>query len=179
MPDALSVVARAVDRATQLLTVLDRQHTVAELHERARAIRHELKTAQEAFSALGADVVAPMSGKVRGDAPETSRAAARAIRTRSGSQRHQLLALLVGGAYADWQLQSIGGIGASSERPRRLELVEAGYIEAARDDDGKLITRKHPHSGLDCQVWRATAKGRAALAQLDAGQMALAFPEGA
>jgi hypothetical protein len=161
-----------------LLGVLNRQHTEAELYVSLRGVVHELKTAQELLSAFGADVVDPHPGKAATNAPETSKGAARAISTRSGSQRHAVLRALGGvGWLADWQIQQKLAIGENSERPRRLELVEAGYVTACLDGQGKPVTIKHPISRLPCQVWRITEKGRAALSQLEAGQLAIAYPD--
>ena len=175
MGDVVDQAARALARGLELLTILSRGHTTEELHARARAVRHELETAQAFLSAFGDDIPAPRVGKATADAPETSQAAARAIRTRSGSQRHRILGDLVSaaGPLADWQIQERLGLIANSERPRRLELVEAGYVRAAHAEDGEPRTVADPASGLACQAWEPTPAGRVALSRLNAGQMVL------
>lgn len=177
MPDTITLALKAAERAGQLLRVLDREHKTDDLHRAARAVRHEVETVQDLLSVFGQDITNPREGKSASGAPETSQAAARAIRTRSGSQRHRVLAALIAWPeLADWQIQSRLNLAANSERPRRLELVEAGYVEAAVDSDGKPITFKHPESKLPCQAWRITERGRVALDVLAAGQMVIAFP---
>lgn len=175
MADALHTAARAVDRALELLRVLNVEHTTQELHSRARAVRHELETAQGYLSRFATDIPAQRAGKVGSGAPETRQAAARAIRTRSGSQRHEILRELVEvGPLADWQIQRRLGLIPNSERPRRLELVEAGYVRPARDgQNGDPVTVPDRVTKFQCQVWEATPAGRAALAKLNAGQMVL------
>lgn len=178
MSDVVRPALSALERAEVLLTVLNREHTSAELYSAVRGIRHEVRSARDLLQAFGRDVTAQLPGKVGAGAPETSQAAARAIRTRSGSQRHTLLRELRGSDLTDFQLQRDTGIVANSERPRRLELLEAGYIASATGVDGKRVTRPHPHSGLDCQVWTITEKGRNALSFLESGQQVLAYGEG-
>lgn len=174
MTDAVDLASRAVARALELLTVLNREHTTEELHARARAVRHELETAQGVLATFGLDIAAPRVGKAVVGAPETSGAAARAIRTRSGSQRHRILRELVdAGPLADWMIQHRLGLLANSERPRRLELMEAGYVRAATGDTDEALTRKDPKTGHACQVWEVTTAGRVALDRLNAGQMVL------
>lgn len=179
MAESVDLAARAVSRGLELLRVLNEEHTTEELHRRARAVRHELETAQELLSRFGTDIVAPRDGKSANEAPATSAAAARAIRTQSGSQRHRILRELKLSdescmyGMTDFELQASLRMGASSERPRRLELVEAGFVVAATDPNGVARTRKAPWSSLLCQVWQITPKGRAALAKLNAGQMVL------
>jgi hypothetical protein len=178
MSDPLDLIRRAVDRSAELLTILDVEHTPIGLHARARAVRHEIRTLQEQLSQLFSDITAQTPGKVGTASPETSRAAARAMATRTGSQRHTILAALGRQPSADWQIQSDTGIMANSQRPRRLELVEAGYVAAATDDDGKRVVVKDPDSGFDCQVWQITAKGRTALSVLNSGQMVIDYGTG-
>lgn len=174
MGDVVDQAARAVARGLELLTILSREHTTEELHARARAVRHELETVQAFLSAFSSDILAPRVGKATAAAPETSQAAARAIRTRSGSQRHRILRDLVdAGPLADWQLQMRLGLIANSQRPRRLELVEAGYVRPAVNEDGTHLTVPDPTSGLACQKWEPTPAGRVALSRLNAGQMVL------
>lgn len=46
----------------------------------------------------------------------------------------------------------------SGVRSRRNELVLAGWVTEARDDDG-APTKRRGHSGSPCQVWRAVELG--------------------
>jgi hypothetical protein len=177
MPDTITLAQKAAERATELLGVLNREHSTDDLYRAVRAVRHEVETVQDLLSAFGQDITNPREGLTRKGAPETSQAAARAIKTRSGSQRHELLRYLHRvPELADFELQRDLWIGANSQRPRRVELLRAGYIEPARDGEGKPLTTKHPTSGLQCQRWRVTERGRVALGVLEAGQMVIGFP---
>jgi hypothetical protein len=178
MPDTIDTSARALGRALYLLRVLDREHTPEELHRNARAVRHEVESAYGLLSVFGKDITNPREGLARNGAPETSQAAARAIKTRSGSQRHEILRFLhQRPELTDFELQQELAIAANSQRPRRVELLRAGYIEPATDGEGSVLTTKHPLSGLQCQRWRITSLGRAALGALEAGQMVIQFPQ--
>jgi hypothetical protein len=182
MTDTMPAIEQAVRRGLRLCEVLDNEHTVTDVHRVLRSIRHELRTAHEALQKAGANVVAPRGGQHRGDAPATSRAAAAAIRTKSGGQRHALLKLLAEvGPLADFEMQAQLNIGGSSQRPRRVELHQAGYVAPLTNEEGDsdpdlvngrdIVTRINPDSGLACELWRVTGLGRVALRQLDAGHM--------
>lgn len=188
MPDALTTALAAARRSETLLSVVDREHRSHQVYEAVRAVQTELAAVVRELTALGADVTVARGGKVGRDHPETSRAAARAITTRSGSQRHRILIALGQRPRADHELQRDVGVVGSSERPRRLELVEAGYVRAAvgRDIAGWMdrpaaekddpVTRENPDTGQQCTVWTITEAGRAALRQLEAGQMVIFEP---
>jgi hypothetical protein len=188
-PDALTVIERAAARALELLLILDREHTTEELHGNARAVRHELLSVQDSLGLFALDVPAPREGKVRADAPETGQAAARAIATRSGSQRHKILQeiSLAATGRTDAELQFILHLGGNSERPRRVELKEAGYIRVATWEDiapgqtmhppDQVATRMNPSTARACEVWTVTELGRAALRKLESGQAVLFEPE--
>lgn len=170
----LTMAGTAVFRALKLCMLLDRAHTAEELHQAMRAVRHELETAQDLLHRVNADLPAPREGLARSDAPETSRAAARAIRTRSGSQRHEILRYIASTLPpADFQMQNALRMGGNSQRPRRVELLRAGYIRPLLDDTGVPVTVKNPESGLACERWEITMLGRSALAQLESGQTVL------
>ena len=99
-------------------------------------------------------------GKVRRDAPDTSREAARLIAPRAGSKRDQVLheiaaAWAVGGA-TDEAIALALHMSPSTERPRRVELVEQGWVIDAG------FTRK-TRAGVNATVWRLTQRGRDAL----------------
>lgn len=90
---------------------------------------------------------------VRGSA--TSRQAAEEIRPERRRLRDQVLAFLRGrgqlGA-TDLEMQELLEMNPSTQRPRRIELLDGGLIE----DSG--TTRPTP-SGRKATVWRAKANG--------------------
>ncbi len=93
------------------------------------------------------------------DHPETSHEAAAGMRVRSGTaRRHVVTALHSIGerGRTDEELQWLLGMSPSTERPRRLELVQAGYVV----DTG---ARRPTASGARSIVWKITDAGRAAL----------------
>lgn len=97
-------------------------------------------------------VTAPREGLARHDAAPTSRAAARAVRVKSGSDRAKVLRVLLrDGPLTDQGIQHGTGLSADTERPRRVELVEMGLVgdhHEARSDSG------HPAT-----AWYLTEKG--------------------
>lgn len=100
-------------------------------------------------------------GIVGSDHPATSKQAARKISIKSGTQRHRVLHLIAGhgpDGVTDERIQSYG-INANSERPRRIELLEAGFVEAVPYTEATGKTA----AGLDATLWRVTPKGQAAL----------------
>lgn len=85
----------------------------------------------------------PKPGMVRRDAPDTSRAAAKAVMPRTGTQRRRVLDYIIGcgehGA-TDLELQNALGLSGNSERPRRVELVDAELIvDAGRRRRGHIV----------------------------------------
>jgi hypothetical protein len=114
-------------------------------------------------------------GLVRNDHPETAQAAAKAIKLRSGTQRAAVLIELLQADIKGWhgmcdeELQGALGLGASSERPRRVELVRMGFVE----DSGR---RTKTAAGLDAILWTITEGGRTAARKLEI-QDALPFHE--
>lgn len=93
-------------------------------------------------------------GKLRADAPETSRLALLKARPKIGTQRDRILKYVIAcldyGATDD-EISADLCIPANSVRPRRVELVEGGWIH----DSGKL--RKNGF-GNSCIVWVRTQK---------------------
>lgn len=170
MPDVVEPTLRALARAEALLRILDREHSRDELYRHVRGVRHEVQTARDHIATLGRDILPPRDGKVPENGRATSKSAARAVRTRSGSQRHQVLRAVARESLTDPELMDRTGIIPNSLRPRRLELVEAGYIEPTRNDANRVITRPNAHN-RPCIVWRITPKGTAALSMLEAGQL--------
>jgi hypothetical protein len=80
----------------------------------------------------------------------TSQAAAEEIAPRAGTLRAAVLATLQHAidGLTDEQMQDMLGMGASTQRPRRVELVQAGLV---RDSGRTRLTR----SGRKATVWVA------------------------
>lgn len=175
--DPLRIATAALDRATALCAVLDRAHTNEALHGQFRAVRQEVLAARVALANFAEPATANTPGAVRSDSPDTSRRAARAVSTRSGSQRHRILKCLADcGPLTDAELQDTLSMVGSSQRTRRNELCAAGFVRAATQDGNPLV-RARDLTGLDQQVWEATDAGRAALAKLNSGQHVMTFPD--
>lgn len=87
---------------------------------------------------------------VRGDHPETSRQAAASIAPTAATLREKVYDAIAASAagLTDEQIQRYTGIGPSTERPRRIELCEAGRVV----DSG--VTRA-TRSGRKAIVWKA------------------------
>jgi len=85
---------------------------------------------------------------------DTSKVAARLAYPRSGTQRWRVLTLLASTTLTDEEIQHRLGMNPNTERPRRVELVEGGWVE----DSGE---RRNTASERPSVVWRLTAKGRA------------------
>lgn len=182
----ITLVLAALNRMAALLRLADQEHTHSELLINVRAIAHEHQTAVAALSALGGDITANRPGSARSGDPGTSKAAARAIATRTGSQRHRILqALLIAGTEGatDPELQAQLVMVDSSQRTRRNELCQAGYVRevtvplATDGPERVTLTRPRELTGHECIVWEITDLGRSALRKLDSGQMVLAFIE--
>lgn len=102
--------------------------------------------------------------QLRHDAPDTSRAAAELVQPKSGTQRMRVLAAIAAAStmspgligLTDAEIESRLELSGNSVRPRRGELVDAGWVE----DSG--VRREHGHSGLGI-VWRLTEAGRRTL----------------
>ena len=85
---------------------------------------------------------------------DTSRAAAALIEPRTGSLRHQVFAYLRHhGPATDEKIQEELGMPASTERPRRVELVRDGLVA---DTGQRALT----HSGRRAVLWAVTSRGR-------------------
>jgi hypothetical protein len=101
------------------------------------------------------------AGRSRTAARSTSRQAALAVLPRSGAQRRRVLDAVVAVArnpqivgLTDVQLAHATGLPANSVRPRRVELVDGGWLEPAQ------TTREH--HGREHTVWVLTQKAVAA-----------------
>ena len=104
----------------------------------------------------------PPAVKVQLDAQDTSRDAAARHLPRSGTARHRVLDALGrarGAGATDEELVAHLAMNANTQRPRRVELVEAGYVRAS----GVI---RQTTGGDRAIVWTITDSGRAVLAQL-------------
>lgn len=92
-------------------------------------------------------------GKAHSLARDTERKAAREITPRTGTARARVLFAIDSTPQTDDELQRSLAMNPNTQRPRRVELVEGGYIE----DSGER--RKTP-SRSDAIVWQVTPTGR-------------------
>jgi hypothetical protein len=105
-------------------------------------------------SVRDAEVTANAEGKVTANPSTTSARAARNVEPRTGTQRARILTWIVEHPGAtDYQLSVGLGLLDNSVRPRRGELVEAGYVR----DSGRVLE----HYGSPWTVWEATVEGGA------------------
>lgn len=153
---------KCAERALALAKDLDHVRSPGDLRQIAGGLRHELdcviQRLSDGLDALTTDATADRSGKVRSDARETSRAAAEGIRIKSGTQRAKILTgLYQFGDQTDRELQERLAIDQNSERPRRIELVDGGYVAPALFADG--TARMRTHRGTEWQIWTLTTKG--------------------
>lgn len=89
--------------------------------------------------------------------PDTSHSSAAATLLRSGTARRRVLeALVFRGPRTDDELQEALSMPANTERPRRVELLNMGYVE-----DSKL--RRLTETRSPAIVWQATKAGYEAL----------------
>lgn len=95
----------------------------------------------------------PKAGKVRRDHPSTAKMAAMAVIPRSGTARWKVLQAVALVPRTDEQIQDDLHMSANTERPRRVELVEMGWIEEWKGHVGRT------RAGLDAIVWRLTEEG--------------------
>jgi hypothetical protein len=157
MSDLAALLAAAA-RARALVADLDHANRPVDRHQVAAGVGHELDTIlrglHEALQERREAVAGHRDGKVRSDAPATSRAAARQV-LRSGTNRFRVLETLAWLPATDHELQHKLGMDPSTERPRRGELVDEGFVVESG--------RTKRHKGRDWTVWRVTEAGRAAL----------------
>lgn len=86
-------------------------------------------------------------GQVRNDHPDTAQAAARQLPNAGTDRRRVLTFLRVSGGATDEEIQTGLHLDPSTERPRRVELVNAGLAHASPD---RRLTR----SGRQAIVWK-------------------------
>lgn len=101
--------------------------------------------------------------KIRHDAPDTARAAARSHLPRSGTARARVLLALADAPLTDDELQATLRMGPNTQRPRRVECVDAGWVR----DSGR---RRTTDTGHDAIVWETTDTGQAAARTIRTGQ---------
>jgi hypothetical protein len=105
------------------------------------------------------DVDADRAGKAQrpGDAAETQRLAALRVMPHTGTARRKVLDAIMVASFqgmTDEEIQDVLHMNPSTQRPRRVELVEGGWVE----DSGE---RRPTRSGMDAVVWRGTDKALA------------------
>lgn len=90
--------------------------------------------------------------------PQTSRAAADRVVGRSGTQRRRVFEALAYRAMTDPELQAHLGLGANSERPRRVELRDLDLIQPL----GERVVHGERHT-----VWTLSPQGWALILEGD------------
>jgi hypothetical protein len=91
-------------------------------------------------------------------APETERAAAVSVYPRTGTARRRVLDFIYGsGSHGatDEEIQTGLAMGANTQRPRRVELLNDGWIEDSEN-------RRKTSTGTDAVAWVMTEVGRRA-----------------
>lgn len=114
-----------------------------------------LEAVQDELSEVGKNTVGKFHAPAAG-APATELASAIAVYPRSGTQRRKVLDAIHAAGMAgltDEEISNSLKMLANTERPRRVELEEGGWIM----DSGKK--RKTEASGSDAVVWVLTEKG--------------------
>lgn len=103
------------------------------------------------------DVSEDRPGPSHHNAPETSAQAALANAPRSGTQRARVLAALVRyGGMTDDDIGTLLNLSGNAVRPRRGELVAAGFVKDSGD-------RMPSDMGNPAVVWVATERGEDAI----------------
>jgi hypothetical protein len=153
---------RCAERALRLVADLTQVRNPADLRQVSAGARGELECVireiSDGLDEQRRSATANREGKVRDDALSTSKATARNITVKSGSQRALvLLALYHRGDLTDFELQEILSLSPSSQRPRRGELVDAGFVRPVLNGEGMGITKRH--NGNDWQLWQLTDDG--------------------
>lgn len=176
LEDALADALKCAERARDLARDLDRVRGPADLRQVAAGVRQEIdciiRTVSDAQDERRKAAAGNYEGKLRMDASATSRAASRAITIKSGSQRALvLLELYGGGDLTDFEIQKRLSLAPSSERPRRGELVDAGFVRPVIHTDGPHIGmgRTKTHNGSEWQLWTLTHDGVRVAMELGGG----------
>jgi hypothetical protein len=171
-PQELLASARRLQQLTRQLDQSNRptdwQQITAGVQTEVMILVSGLTAAVEAVEALSASATANHTGKARLDARETSQQAARAVSVRTGSQRGRILVYLLNqGARTDPEIQRDLDIPPSSQRPRRVELVELGLVGPA----GTTV-----RNGQEYTCWAVTHDGFAVARRLSSGQNVVTVP---
>jgi hypothetical protein len=138
------------------------------LAERARFVARidALNASRSTPTGRGVARVSPSAsgaGLARLDGRATAKLAALQALPASGRRRRQVLDAvaqvardpkLVG--LTDLQIAQATGLRDNSVRPRRVELVDGGWLESATGSDGKVVTREH--YGREHTVWVLTQR---------------------
>lgn len=100
----------------------------------------------------------PAPGKVGHSHPDTSREAAELIAPSSGSQRFRVLRAIAGSTTGatDDEIQNALEMSGNTQRPRRMELEEMGWITVVPG------ARRPTSTGGSARVWTLTPEGRQA-----------------
>jgi hypothetical protein len=168
-------VQRSVARLQQLAADVDRLNGSpkdARTRQRKAGRDHEL----DMMAKLTADLVVGLAGigparngqlgGQRQGGMDTAAAAVELVAPKADTQRGKVLTCLrdwygSGGVYGltDVQLAKRTGLAPNSVRPRRVELVDAGWLE----DSG----RRREHNGRPHVVWQLTEAAHEALPKLE------------
>ncbi len=157
MGDPLREALSAVERGKRVLRSLAQSRRESDVNQCVGGLATEFTIIDSAIrQALGAallDAVGDRPGLTASDAPETSRAAARGITIKTGTQRGRiLLAIHNHAGLTDYEIHDVTDIKPDTLRPRRVELVDAGLVLPATD-------RKRQHGGQDWTIWTCTPLG--------------------
>jgi hypothetical protein len=97
-------------------------------------------------------LVTQPSVKVRHDARDTSVKAAAAVLPRTGTARARVLLAIADKPSTDEEMQNLLSMKNSTQCPRRIECVEAGWVQ---DSGNRALTS----SGQEAIVWELTPEG--------------------
>jgi len=153
----LAIEGRGLDGSAQAL-----------LAERGRFVRHvdALNASRSTPTRRGVARVSPGAsgaGLARHDGRATAKDAALRAAPNAGTNRRRVLDAvaqvardpkLVG--LTDLQIAQATGLRDNSVRPRRVELVDGGWLEPATGSDGTIVTREH--YGREHTVWVLTQR---------------------
>jgi hypothetical protein len=155
MIDNLTKAMACAERALALVRDLDQVRGPGDLAQVKAGAAHEMdcvvQRLSDALDELHEAAAGNRPGLVRSDADRTSQAAAVTVAVKSGSQRGEILKALATRDMTDYELQVELGIDQNSERPRRGELMRAGYVRPTE------MTRDH--KGNEFRVWQITKLG--------------------
>jgi len=138
------------------------------LEERDRFVRHveALTASRSAPTGRGVARVSPDAsgaGLARQDGRATAKLAALQALPASGRRRRQVLDAVAAVArdprlvgLTDLQIAQATGLRDNSVRPRRVELVDGGWLQAATTSEGQTVTREH--YGREHTVWVLTQR---------------------